>query len=151
MLAYLVLLRLYPASWRAEYGDEMRAAFAARMRDASGVSGRLGLWLEVIPDLVMNAAAIHWDVLRQDLRYAARTLRRTPGFTAGAVAIGALGIGATTAAFTMTDHVLVRPFPYRSPDRLVRFNMARTQGTGPMVSPADFRDWSTMKIGRAHV
>jgi len=44
----------------------------------------------------------------------------------------------------MTYHVLVRPFPYRSPDRLVRFNMVRTQGTGPMVSPADFRDWSTM-------
>ena len=135
MLAYRALLRLYPASWRAEYGDEMRADFAARRRDASGLLGWLGLWLDVLPDLVTNAAAIHWDVLRQDLRYAARTLRRTPGFAAAAVAIGAIGIGATTAAFTMADHVLVRPFPYRSPDRLVRFNMARTQGTWDVVSP----------------
>lgn len=59
------------------------------------------------------------DILRHDLRYALRALRRTPGFTLTAIAVIALGVGATTAAFTMADHVLIRPLPFPEPDRLV--------------------------------
>ena len=112
MLLYRLLLYLYPASWRGEYGAEMCAIYAARRRGASGVFGVLALWLEVFPDVLMNAVAVQLDVLRQDLRYAARTLKRSPGFAIAAVAIGAIGIGATTAAFTMVDHVLISPLPF---------------------------------------
>ena len=127
---YRALLYLYPASWRAEYGEEMRAAFAARRRDAGGAFGVITLWLETLPDLVVNAAAIQFDVLRQDLRYAARTLGRSPGFAIAAVAIGAIGIGATTAAFTMADHVMVRPFPYAQQDRLVKLYQTHVTQSG---------------------
>ena len=56
--------------------------------------------------MIPNAIAVHWDVLRQDLRYAARSLRRTPGFALTAVLVVALGVGANTAVFSLADFVL---------------------------------------------
>ncbi|HWK11919.1 MAG TPA: ABC transporter permease, partial [Vicinamibacterales bacterium] len=138
---YRALLHLYPASFRVEYGPEMEAIFARRRRDATGPLARLGLWSHALWDVVINAAGVHVDILRQDVRYGMRALRRTPSFTLTAIAIVAIGIGANTAAFSVTDFVLLRPLPYPQPDRLVKM-WERTPGYARLeMSPENYRDW----------
>src|SRR5579875_3013649 len=58
----------------------------------------------------------------QDVRYALRQMRRSPGFTATVIGTLGLGIGAATAMFTVVDHVLLQPVPYRDPARLVEIS-----------------------------
>jgi predicted permease len=77
------------------------------------------------------------DDFAQDLRYGARALVRTPGFTAVAVFTLALGIGANTAIFSVANAVLLRPLAYQDPDRLVTLLHS---GSDP-VAPANYIDW----------
>ncbi len=79
-------------------------------------------------------------VLSQDIRYALRSFLRAPGFTLVALVTLALGIGGTTAIFSIVDGVVLRPLPYPDPDRLLRVvhNSARHDDTA--FSPADYLD-----------
>jgi putative ABC transport system permease protein len=152
MRLYRLLLRLYPSSFRHEYGAELCRIFARRRRDASGPPAVAAFWLATIADVVFNAGRVHFDILRQDLRTTGRALRRAPGFAAAAILVTALGVGATTAAFTLTDHVLIRPLPFPDADRLVKLwegapqrplNSRSLLGTND-VSPASYFDWKEM-------
>ena len=118
MRLYRALLHLYPRSFRAEYGAEMEGIFRARQRQASGVAS-LTLWLEAIIDITTNASRVHVDQLATDARGAVRALARARGFAFTAIVVAALGTGATTTAFSVADHVLVRPLPFPESDRLV--------------------------------
>ena len=84
------------------------------------------------------------DSLILDLRYAARTLLKSPGFTLVAVLTLALGIGANTALFSVIDAALLRPYPYPEADRIVRVIPTNRGGDEANVSPADFLDWQRM-------
>src|SRR5690348_6004667 len=117
---YAVLLRLYPAPFQEEYGREMRAVFRRRWREESGMAGRAWLALSVVADTMLTSLQEHGSTLRQDVRYCLRSLRKNPVFAAAVVATLALGIGAATTVYSLAYTVLVRPLPYREPDRLVR-------------------------------
>ncbi len=76
-----------------------------------------------------------------DLRQAARALVRRPGFTAAAVAALAIGIGATTAIFSVVYGVLLRPLPYPGEDRLIDVAEVNARGRATRVSDANFLDF----------
>jgi predicted permease len=80
------------------------------------------------------------EQIRQDLSYAGRMFVKTPGFTAAAVVTLALGIGATTAIFSIVDTVVYRPLPYKDPGRLVKIAGNTTGVLQDDVSFADFAD-----------
>ncbi len=87
-----------------------------------------------------------------DMKYAFRTLRRTPGFSIIAVAVMALCIGAATCLFTIVRSVLLRPLPFRDPNRLVMVYEHSRGSKGPdfsynPVAPADFYDWRSKTHG----
>jgi len=89
------------------------------------------------------------DDLVQDVRYGARSLRKSPGFTASALLVLALGIGSATALFGVVDAVLLEPLPYPHPERLVRVWPARGAERTAFSYPEleDWRNRSTSMVG----
>ncbi len=86
------------------------------------------------------------DDLLRDVRYAARNLRRSPGFATLVVLIMALGIGANTAVFSVVNAVLLKPLSYQDPDRIVTLSDSWRTGEAPtdlskQVSILNFQDW----------
>ncbi len=85
------------------------------------------------------------DNLLQDLRFGLRTLIKRPGLTCAAVLALALGIGATSAIFSVVHAVVLRPLPFRDPSRLVlvseTFTRGESQSDNLPASPANFTDW----------
>ena len=82
-----------------------------------------------------------FEDLRQDLRYATRTLTRERVFAAAAVLMLALGIGANSAMFALVDAILLRPLPFPEPDRLVMLWEQTPASPRTRVSPINLLDW----------
>jgi hypothetical protein len=82
------------------------------------------------------------EALGRDLRYALRTMRKSPGFTAVGVLSLALGIGANTAIFTFVNAALLKPLPYPDADRIVALQQRPLKGQGTtLVHPRSFVPW----------
>src|SRR5262245_169655 len=127
--------------------DEIEFHLAERARragiDPLEASRRFGS-PTFVKETVRDMWTIRWiEVLQQDLRYAARTLRKSPGFTIVAALTLALGIGANTAIFSVVDAVMLRPLPYPEPSRLVELwgNVRRAKVERRGASYPDFVDW----------
>jgi putative ABC transport system permease protein len=89
------------------------------------------------------AATSAFADLWQDVRYAARALKKQPAFTCASALTLALGIGATAALFSMVDAVLLQPLPFREPNRLVRLVSLVSDGQPGGISYPDFLDWQS--------
>jgi predicted permease len=135
-----------------ELGEELNATLehlvdekirAGRTPDLARREARLALdGIEPVKEHVRQArAGAGLDTLWQDGRYALRVLRRSPSFTLAAVATLALGIGGTTAVFSVVDATLIRPLPYRDPERLVAIQETNADGSRIPVNALHFREW----------
>src|SRR6185295_1963199 len=116
------LMRLFPADFRGDFGDDMAATFNDQRRDVLAKGDAMAafrLWWDTIRGVVTTAPREHLDVLRADVRYGLRNLRRSPAFAATAVLALAVGIGANTAVFSIVNGVLINALPYEHPEHLV--------------------------------
>jgi putative ABC transport system permease protein len=98
------LVRLLPAEFRADFG----AAIEADLDERLAGGDRRGLVRRDLPSIGWSLVREHVDVVRQDLKYALRSMRRTPGFTTMAVLMLALGTGVNTAVFSVIDAVMLQ-------------------------------------------
>ena len=93
--------------------------------------------------MITTSEAKPFDGIGRDVRVSLRSLRRDPVFTALALLTLAVGIGATTAIFTVVNAVLLRPLPYPEPDRLVALWQVTSVSDRASVSVPNIRDWQT--------
>jgi predicted permease len=133
---YRLLLLAYPASLRASHGDEMASVVAERWRERPGIVARMSLIRDIISDFVQSLPRA-WRLERRqpssdrsprggggrglgtDFRQAVRGLTHAPLFTLGATITLAIGIGASTAIFSLARATLLHPLDIRDPDRVV--------------------------------
>jgi putative ABC transport system permease protein len=123
---FRTLLRLYPAEFRTRFGGEMLELFQFRRQAARSRVARLRLWASVFYDTLRSVVRERSqrrrgivEPLREDIRHAGRLVRRTPGFSTFVIILMALGIGSTTAVFSVVHAVLLRPLPFKDPERLM--------------------------------
>lgn len=139
---YRALLCCYPREFRDEYGPEMELLFRERSHEGRA----LLLWLHVLADVGITATRERMSTLMNDLSYAVRLFRQSPGFAAMAILALALGIGVNSAMFSIIDSVLLQNLPFKQPGKLVMIWQPAPKfdlGTQYLAAtPADFSDWN---------
>ena len=121
---------------RIAQGESPEEARAAAQREFGNVP--------LIEDVTRATWGWMWiERLMQDVRFALRQMRRAPGFAMSVIGILALGIAAATSMFTVVDHVLLRPLPFRDPGRLVKVEetTAKAGGGDTEISWLDLEQW----------
>jgi predicted permease len=128
--------------------------------DARAAARRALGGVEQAKEIHRDQRSFPWlEDLRRDIPYALRGWRRHPGFTAAAIVTVALGVGVSTAIFSVINAVVLRPLPYRDSDRLVQIaeNVVRQTTSGPQYSrrfgltQAEFLDWRARSTSYSHL
>lgn len=135
--AYRLVLKLYPASFRESYEGEMEREFRDELAETRGLAGLAALWFRLLLDVAFSVPAQFVRELWQDSRHAMRQWTRRPLYAAFAVSALAIGIGANIGMFSVVDALLLRPLPFRDPDRLVGLYLFQP----PHDSSSRFHEW----------
>ncbi len=114
-------LRLFPPEFREQFAGEMESVFRDQHRDArvAGPASHARFWWETYSGLMVTAFREHQQILFQDTDYALRMMRKEIGFTLVVIVILGLAIGASTAAFTAANALLIQPLPFSGGNHLV--------------------------------
>jgi putative ABC transport system permease protein len=117
---------------------------ACLYRDRARDEGALRLWLALLADVLRTAPKQQLNILMQDIRHAFRVFLRTPIVTATALITVALGVGGSTAVFSVVYAVMLRPLPYPVPDQLVELFEDNPQANRPLfrVSTLNYLSWA---------
>jgi len=153
---FRALLRLFPAEFRGDFGDQMAADFEDQRQEVAARPPAVRrLWLRTTLDLLARAPREHLDVLWRDIVYALRSLRRHKASTAVAVLSLAIGIGLNSAVFSVVHGVLWRELPFPDSDRLVQVAFVGPDGapremlTDPMYLDVQQRARGLEAVGAA--
>ena len=114
-------LHLFPSEFREHFAGEMETVFRDQHRDAreAGALTHMRFWWETYSGLIVAAFRQHRDILFQDADYALRMMRKELGFTLVVIVVLGLAIGASTAAFTATNAILIQPLPFSGGNHLI--------------------------------
>src|SRR5262245_5670576 len=155
---FVAILLLYPRDFRGRFGQAMRVAFREQIATCRTNRGSVAASLPAVRSLISTGISglaerrTAWQRaragrtrtfifrnLRQDVTFAFRMMRRQPGVTTLSIASLALGIGASTGAFSLVDASLLRALPLPAPDRLVLV-LETIKGQTSQVSYENLRD-----------
>src|SRR4051812_33331619 len=129
---------------RGDLLEEYRRRTSQPGSPHSTLASDLWYWREAFSLIVRGhgyTKMLTLDTLRQDLRFAWRAYARAPGFTLLVVTTLALGIGASTAIFSIVNGILLRPLPFPEPAQLVWLSEGNAEGRSASLSWPDFLDW----------
>ena len=159
-VARWIVSRFAPAEWRESIVGDLNEEMLRRRH-----SHRYTGWLWSVPLAIATVRALRYEARRgvvahtgrrlsdgmwQDVRMSVRSLRSTPGFTTIAILVLALGIGASTAIYSLVDAVLLRPLPFDQPDRLLRVGEVgkadpKLSWSAGVMTGQNYLDWIQMQ------
>jgi predicted permease len=138
---FRALVRLFPFDFRSDHGHDLEQTLRTQHREArreGSIGALVRLWLDIARDVFTTAPREHMEILRQDVGYALRGLRRAPIFALSAVLTLALGLSAMAGMFAIADAVMFRPLPVDRPEQLI--SISNRPGV-PGLSFPDLQDY----------
>jgi len=139
---FRALVRLFPFDFRSDHGHDLEQTLRTQHREAQregSIAAIIRLWLDVARDVCTTAPREHLAILRQDVGYALRALRRAPVFAASAVLTLAIGISAMTGMAAVLNTVMFRPLAVDRPEELI--SISNQSRLSHYVSYKDFQDY----------
>jgi predicted permease len=134
---YRRMSKLYPAGFRENYAEPLEREFRDELNESAGAAALGILWIRLIADLAVSVPVQFSSEVTLDARHTLRLWARRPWHTGFAILALAIGIGANTGVFSVVNALLLRPLPFRDPERLAYLSWFFE----PHDSAKQFQEW----------